>query len=183
MSQKEEKFSPEIMEYPDWLVSQTFQSSEEHHSYVSSHELNFLQNVIYPMFYGWNSTEFKTARPFPLVLKDSNTGNPIYVIDNIFFTIVFFSCENLNSKKGWKVSVHVKNHNFCNEPLCSFAQWFLEHYVDPKNYYIDMGGMPKEFLFPELDFCNEEIQDFCIDFWDDTQDFMLFKLLDLLRLF
>ena len=183
MSQKKKERPLSVMEYYDWVATQKFESYEEHHQYVSCQEQDFLQNVIYPMFYK-QSTQFKTPIPFPMVLKDHSTKKPLYVIDNDFFTIVFFSYDNFDDEMCWEVSVHVKDHDFCDEKLLSFAKWFRRYYIfDLRMYSIQMEEMPKEFLYHELNFYGEEVQDFCIEFWNEGRDFMLFKLLDLLRPF
>lgn len=183
MSQKKKENPLNVMEYYDWVAAQKFKNSEEHHQYVSYQEQDFVQNIIYPMFYN-QRTQFKTTIPFPLVLKDYSTRKPMYVIDNNFFTIVFFSHDNWDDEMCWEVSVHVKDHDFCDERLLSFAKWFRRYHIsDPRLYYIQMEGMPKEFLYPELKFYGKEVQDFCIEFWNTGRDFMLFKLLDLLRPF
>ena len=181
MSQEKKK-TPNIMEYYSWVASQKFKNPKEHHLYVSYQEQDFLQKVIYPMFY--QDTHFKTTYPFPLVLKDYSSRNPMYAIDTRFFTIVFFSFGYLDGEMCWEVSVHVKDHDFCDEKILSFAKWYREHYIpDIRLYFIDMEKMPEEFLYPKLNFYSKEVQDFCIEFWNEGRDFMLFKLFDLLRLF
>lgn len=183
MSQKKKENRLNIMEYYDWVAAQKFKNPEEHHQYVSHQEQDFLQNVIYPMFYN-RHTQFKTYIPFPMVLKDHSTRKPMYVIDNNFFTIIFFSYDNWDDERCWEVSVHVKDHDFCDKRLLSFAKWYRRYCIyDPRLYYIKMEGMPKEFLYPELNFYGKEVQDFCIEFWNNGRDFMLFKLFDILRLF
>ena len=180
MSQAMQKNTPNVMEYYDWVAAQKFKNPEEHHQYVSSQEQDFLQNTIYPMFYS-RITQFKTPFPFPMVLKDHSTRKPKYVIDNVFFTIVFFSYDNLDGEMCWEVSVHIKDHSFCDAKLLSFERWYRRYYLgDPRLYSIEMKGMPEEYLYPKLNFCSEDVEDFCIEFWNNRRDFMLFKLLDLL---
>lgn len=189
MSNEKQPKPLNIMEYYDWVAAQKFQNPQEHHRYVSYQEQDFLQKVIYPMFYKKEKTSFRTSLPFPLVLKDHSTRKPIYVIENEFLTIVFFSYDNFDDEICWEVSVHVKDHEFCDKRLISFAQWFREHYVyDSILYHIEMDGMPKDFLYPKLNFFPElyqgkTVNDFCIEFWNSGRDFMLFKLFDLLRIF
>ena len=183
MSKKKKENPLNVMEYRDWVVAQKFKNFEEHHMYVSYQEQDFLQNIIYPMFYE-DTTQFKTTIPFPLVLKDHSTRKPKYVVENNFYTIVFFSYDNGDDEMCWEVSVHIKDHDFCNEKLLSFTRWFRRYYIDvPVLYYIEMAEMPKEFLYPNVNFHGEKAEDFCIEFWNKGRDFMLFKLLDLLRPF
>lgn len=183
---KQKNDSPlNIMEYYDWVAAQKFEGPKEHHQYVSKEEQDFLQYVVYPMFYqDRERKQFKTSIPFPLVLKDYSSRHPKYVIDNSYFTIIFFAYDNYDDEMCWEVSVHIKDHNFCDERLLSFAKWFRRYHIsDSRLYYIHMDGMPKEFLYPKLELYGNEVQDFCIEFWNTGRDFMLFKLLDLLRLF
>ena len=49
--------------------------------------------------------------------------------------------------------------------------------------FAEMAEMPDYFLYPKLKVHDDEVQDFCIEFWNNGRDFILFKLLDLLRLF
>ncbi len=183
MFQTKNENPPNVMEYYDWIVAQGFKTQEEHHRYVSRQEQDFMQNVVYPMFYK-EKAHFKTPIPFPMVLKDYSSERLKYVINNAFFTIIFFSYDNLDGEVCWEVSVHVKNHDFCDERILSFKKWFMQYYCnDERVYSIQMEEMPKEFLFPRLDFYDDKVQDFCIEFWNSGRDFMLFKLLDLLRLF
>lgn len=183
MSQKKKENQLNVMAYYEWLATQEFHNFQEHHRYVSYQEQAFLQQVIYLMFSN-HRTQFITPTSFPLVLKDYSTEKPMYVIDNNSLTIVFFSYNNLDDEMCWEVSVHIKDHNFCDERLLSFAKWFRRYYIsDPRFYHIQMDGMPKEFLYPELKFYSKEVQDFCIEFWNTGRDFMLFKLFDLLRPF
>lgn len=181
MSEQKKDSPLNIMEYYDWAVSQKFKDSEEHHKYVSHQEQDFLQNVVYPMFYkNCKVKQFKTYIPFPLVLKDYSTRYPKYVIDNDYFTIIFFTYDNYDSEMCWEVSVHIKDHNFCDERIKEFKSWYAKHY---DRLFAEMEEMPKRFMHPELKLYDDEVQDFCIEFWNDGRDFMLFKLMDLFRLF
>lgn len=179
MSQKKKNNPLNVMEYYDWVATQGFKNSEEHHQYVPYQEQDFLQKIIYPMFYDY-SIQRKTCVPFPMVLKDHNSSTPIYVIDNNYFTIIFFSYDNYDDEKSWEVSIHIKDHNFCDKRINEFKTWYRKHY---KRLFAEMETMPKEFLYPKLELYGEEVQDFCIEFWNETRDFMLFKIMDLLRLF
>ena len=179
MSTKKENIPLSIIEYYDWVASQKFQNPEEHHKIVPRQEQDFLQDVVYPMFYK-NNDQFRTRFPFPLVLKDYSAQTPKYVIDNNFFTIIFFSYDNWDDEKCWEVSVHIKDHDFCDEKVNEFKNWYLKHY---DRLFAEMESMPKEFLYPKLSLCNEQVDDFCIEFWNKGKDFMLFKLFDLFRLF
>lgn len=170
-----------IMEYYDWVAAQKFKNPQEHHQYVSQKEQDFLQHVIYPMFYkGRKLDQFKTSIPFPLVLKDYSSRYPKYVIDNNYFTIIFFAYNGHYDEMCWEVSVHIKDHSFCDERIKEFKYWYSKHY---DRLYSEMAEMPKRFLHPELKVYDDEVQDFCIEFWNKERDFMLFKLLDLFRLF
>ena len=114
------KTSPQnIIEYYDWVNSQKFKNSKEHHRYVPYQEESLLQNIIYPMFYHQDAT-FKTPLPFPLVLKESTSKKPKYVINNSYFTIVFFSHDTDDKKIGWKISICIKDHDFCDKRVNDF---------------------------------------------------------------
>ena len=180
MSQKKKTNPPNVMEYYDWVAAQKFQNSDEHHKYVSLQEQDFLQKVIYPMFYTSRNSQFKSSIPLPLVLKDHSTKKPIYVIDNNYFTIVVFSYDNYDYEKCWEVSVHIKDHDFCDGKINEFKRWYSKHYG---RLFAEMETMPKEFLYPELNIHSNTVQDFCIEFWNEGRDCMLFKLFDLLRVF
>ena len=179
---KQKKDSPlNIMEYYDWVAAQKFAGPEEHHKYVSKEEQDFLQYVVYPMFYkGRIPNGFKTSSPFPLVLKDYSSRHPKYVIDNNWFTIIFFSYNNYDDEMCWEVSVHIKDHSVCDEWVKEFKSWYAEHY---ERLFAEMAEMPECFLYPKLKLYDDEVEDFCIEFWNNGRDFMLFKLLDLFRLF
>jgi len=168
-----------IMEYSAWVSAQKFKNPYEHHQYVSREEQDFLQDVIYPMFYE-DRKKFKKSFPFPLVLENYSSRKPKYVIDNNYFTIVFFSYDNHDDEMCWEVSVHIKDHSFCDQRIKVFKSWYAEHYGKPS---IKMAEMPESFLYPELKPYDDEVQDFCIEFWNVGMDFMLFKLLDLFRIF
>ena len=184
MSQKKESLLA-IQEYYSWVGSQKFKNSEEHHRYISLQEQNFLQHVIYPMFYSPDK-KFKTPIPFPMVLRDFTSKMPIYVIDNDFFTIVFCSINYLNRTSSWEVSVHIKDNSFCDEKIIAFAKWFKRHYIpDPRLYFVNMTKMPSEFQYPKINpyLDLKKATDFSIEFWNYEKDFLLFKLCDQLRLF
>lgn len=83
MSKKKKDSSLNIMEYYDWVTVQNFEGPQEYHKYVSKEEQDFLQYVVYPMFYkNRTQKQFKTSIPFPLVLKDYSSRHPKYVIDS-----------------------------------------------------------------------------------------------------
>ena len=179
---KQKKDSPlNIMEYYDWVAAQKFEGPQEHHQYVSKEEQDFLQYVVYPMFYqDCERKQFKTSIPFPLVLKDYSSRHPKYVIDNSYFTIIFFAYDNYDDEMCWEVSVHIKDHSFCDERIKEFKSWYAKHY---DRLFAEMADMPKHVLHPDLKLDDDEVQDFCIEFWNNGRDFKLFKLLDLFRLF
>ena len=173
-----------IMEYYDWVASQQFKDSKEHHQYVSQQEQDFLQYLIYPMFYRDNKEwQFGSPLPFPLVLKTYSTKKPKYVIDNEYFTCVFFSYENAEAEVCWEVSLHIKDHDFCDISIKDFKEWYKDHYWDFFPVFNDLKGMPKRFLYPDLDVNSKTVDDFCVEFWGFSRDFMFFKLLDLLRIY
>ena len=181
MSKQKKDSTLNIMEYYNWVAAQNFSGPQEHHKYVSKEEQDFLQYVVYPMFYkDLEQKQFKTSIPFPLVLKDYSSRHPKYVIDNNYFTIIFFSYDNGDDEICWEVSVHIKNHSFCDERIKEFKSWYAKHY---DRLFAEMAEMPECFLYPKLKPYDDEVQDFCIEFWNNGRDFILFKLLDLLRLF
>ena len=177
MSKQKKNIQLNIMEYFDWVAGQKFKDSQELHQYVSKEEQDFLQYVVYPMFY---RNQFKTSESFPLVLKDYSTKHPKYVIDNHYFTIIFFTYNNYDDEMCWEVSFCIKDHNFCDERIKEFKFWYANYYG---RVFSEMEAMPKRFLHPELELYDERVQDFCIEFWNNGRNFMFFKLLDLFRLF
>ena len=181
MSKHKKDSQLNIMEYYDWVATQKFEGPQEHRKYVSKEEQDFLQYVVYPMFYKDHEQEqLKTSIPFPLMLKDYNSKHPKYVIDNNYFTIIFFLYDNYDDEKCWEVSVHIKDHSYCDERIKEFKLWYAEHYG---KLYAEMAEMPECFLYPKINLYDDEVKDFCIEFWNNGRDFMLFKLLDLFRLF
>ena len=183
--QKKEK-QLNIIEFPDWLTTQTFNSPDAYYRFTSTQKRKFLKNLIYPMFYkGEDLQQFKSGNPFPLVLKDYSASNPTYVIDTTYFTIVFFLHDNYDDEMCWEVSFHIKDHEFCDERLHTFSDWFYTHYIpDRRLYSIDMEEMPKDFLYPKLsNYYSTHYKDFCIEFWNEGRDAMLFKFLDMFRIY
>lgn len=182
MSKQKKDSLLNIMEYYDWVSAQEFEGSKEHHKYVSREDQDFLEYVVYPMFYKDHiPNQFKTSSPFPLVLKDYSSRHPKYVIDSNYFTIIFFLYDNDDDEMCWEVSVHIKDHDFCDKPVKEFKAWYNKHYDGI--LFAEMAEMPDCFLYPKLNLYDDEVQDFCIEFWNNGRDFMLFKLLDLFRLF
>lgn len=179
MSRQKKERPLNIMEYFNWTMAQNFTGPQEHHKYVSQEEQDFLQYVVYPMFYR-NREQFRSLFPFPLVLEDYSSRYPKYVIDNKYFTIIFFSHNNYDEEVCWEVSVHIKDHNFCDERVKEFKSWYAKYYT---RLFAEMAEMPKCFRYPKLNLYENKVQDFCIEFWNNGRNFMLFKLLDLFRLY
>lgn len=181
MARPKKKVDPKVTEYLGWVTEQKFESAEELYKSASREELDFLQMIVYPMFYSkYFGEQFRSSYPFPLILKDYSTkAKPIYVINNNFYTIIFFSKETLDGKECWKVSFHVKDHFFCDERIREFKIWY-------KKYcgiiYTETVGMPSEFDYPALNLCTEEVEDFCIEFWNRERNYILFKFFDLMRI-
>lgn len=169
-----------IMEFYDWYALQYSKNPDESHGYVTLQELNFMQQIIYPMFYN-DCSQFTSCEPFPLVLQDYSSISPKYVIDNSFFTIIFFSYNTYYYEVCWEVSVHIKDILFCAEKIEEFSTWYRRHYA--QRIFVELEDMPAEFKYSKLDPLGGPAKDFCIEFWNDTRDFMLFKLMDLFRLF
>ena len=171
------------MEYSQWYT-QKFKSFRELYQYVSDKEELFLQKVIYPMFYRDKHGETHLFKyTFPIVSKTYSTRNPKYVIDNEYFTIVFFSyiyADEDTDEACWEVSMHIKDHLFCDIPIQEFKSWYEDHY---QFVWAEMKGMPKRFCFPKLNLNSKEVDDFCIEFRNEERDFLLFKLFDLLRIY
>lgn len=179
MTQKQKGSPPNIMEYHDWVVTRKFSNSEEQHRHITVEEEEFLQTTIYPMFYENNDNQFKTYSPFPLILEDYSTKNPKYVIDNKYFTIVFFSYHNDN-ETCWELSMHIKNHKYCDERIDEFKFWFSKHC---NRVSADEKNMPEEYMYSKLNIYSHQIEDFYIEFWNEGRNYMMFKLMDALRLF
>ena len=168
--------------FQEWITASGFKNSSEMHEHVSSEEEEFLRYTVYPMFYKCSfDDKYNSVFCFPLVSKTYGKKDPKYVIDNEYFTIVFFHfIDYFEGEDCWEVSFHVKNHKYCDEKIKEFKYWYAIHY---DNLYADLKGMPKRFVFPRLDLYDSEVNDFCIEFWNAGKDFMLFKLFDLLRIF
>lgn len=183
---------PNILEYYDWVAAQKFSGPSEHHQYVPKEEQDFLQRVIYPMFYDISiQNQFKTHVPFPLVLKENTRSkDPKYVIDNSHFTIIFFSdyqmywYEDDADDLYWEVSVHIKDHRFCDKRIKEFKSWYTKSYhgrfVPNRERFVSFG---EDAMYPKLNLYEDKVQDFSIRFLGIGMNFMLFKLMDILRLF
>lgn len=171
-----------VVEYFDWVALQNFANSQEHHEVVSREEQEFLQYVIYPMFYkeSRDSVRFKTYDPFPLIIRTSNPKDREYVIDTDYFTIAFFKYDNYDDEEGWNVSVHIKDYGFCEEPVKAFKEWYGKYYATYGFYEKGVAGF---YDFPALDPYSDTVEDFSIVFWNNHKDFLLFRMLDLFRLF
>lgn len=171
------------MEFQGWLTASKFKNPEQMHKTLSRKDEKFLRYVIYPMFYrpGYGE-KYNSLFSFPLVNKTYSTRKcPIFVIDNEYFTIVFLlHVDSFEGEDCWEVSLHIKDHNWCDERIKEFKKWYLYHY---RIVFCEMNEMPNRFIFPELDIFSEKTEDFCIEFWNEGKEFMLFKLFDILRLF
>ncbi len=157
------------------------------HKTLSRPDEIFLRYVVYPMFYGSGRDEkYKSEFDFPLTNKTYSTRNcPKFVIDNDYFTIVFLQhVDWFEGEECWEVSFHIRDHEWCDSPIQEFKHWYLDHYTGRSyDVYCEMNEMPKRFIFPRLNLFSRTAEDFCIEFWNEGKDFMLFKLFDLLRLF
>ena len=177
------------MEYQNWVAEAKFKDSKEHQEYVSRADEDLLQFVIYPMFYRQYDLNgdnlYRTHSPFPLVLKKKNdVKHPIFVIDNQYFTIVFAKfMDYYEDEECWQVSFRIKDHNFCDKKIKEYKEWYCRHYDRIFTYLTDM---PKRFVYDRLDFYDgnpKRQKNFCIEFKNYGKDCMLFKFMDLFRLF
>lgn len=171
-----------IINYYDWAASQHFKDYEEELRYVSFEEKDFLQHVIYPMFYRHSIYDHYPLY-YPYVVKTYSTKKPKYVIDNEYFTCVFFSYTTKDEESCWEVSFHIKDHNFCDIPIRDFKEWYKRNYYEPFLGSDGLKGMPKRFSFPDIDVYSQKVDDFCVEFSGSARDFMLFRLLDLVRIY
>ena len=169
-----------ILEYGEWLsVTPHFPFGDfnELRKVFSKQEEDFLRMVIYPMFYREYDYKARNRPPFPLILKDYSEDRPRFVVDLSYFTAVFFSYYDPKSDEWcWEVSFHIKDHNYCDERVKEFKSWYNRRY---SMTFAEMNEMPEEFLYPKLNVFEEEVKDFCIEFWGPGRDCQLFKLLDL----
>ena len=174
----------QIVEYYEWSLAQKFENPEEHAKYVPAEERNFLMDVIFPMFYDLRTIKTRTGLPVPYVLSDFSSKRPIYIVDNDYFTLIFFKYETYSGKFCWEVSFHAKDHYFCDSRISNFKKWFYRYYW---KYYRDMGMMLKEmpriFKYPKLDFGSSVVKHFCIEFWNTERNVLLFELCNYLRFF
>ncbi len=160
MVAQKKKPSISIMEYCEWIENQKFRDPIEHHKYVSVDDQEFLQYVIYPMFY--QSRTKRVSLTYPFVLKEKKDEKyPKYVINNDFFTIIFYN----SGEKCWKVSFHIKNHFFCDKRINDFKAWYREHYSKAKR--------DNDKVIPG--------KDISFEFWNESRNYLLFKLLDAFR--
>lgn len=182
MSRK--KYYPvSTMEFQGWITASGFKDPEEMHTILSRADERFLRYTIYPMFYRPNHEDkYNSEFCFPLVNKTYSTKTcPKFVIDTDYFTIIFLLHNDwFEGEDAWEVSVHIKDHEFCDIPIQDFKDWYRRHY---NRIFCEMNEMPKRFVFPCLDLYSRDAEDFCIEFWNDGMDFMLFKLFDLLRIY
>ena len=171
------------MDFQGWLTASGFKNPEQMHQILSREDERFLRYTIYPMFYRPSyQDKYKSEFSFPLVNKTySKRKCPIFVIDTDYFTIVFLlHVDRFEGEDCWEVSFHIKDYNWCNDPIKEFKKWSLDHH---RIVFCEMNEMPNRFIFPELDIFSEKTEDFCIEFWNEGKDFLLFKLFDLVRIF
>ena len=181
---KKKRYNPvSTTDFQGWITASGFNNPDEMHEVLSRDQERFLRYTIYPMFYRPSrDNKYKSEFSFPLVNKTYSTRNsPKYVIDNEYFTIVFFYyVDFFEGEDCWEVSFHIKDHDYCDIPIQDFKEWYMRHY---DRLFCDMNDMPERFEFPRLDLYSRDAEDFCIEFWNDGKDCMLFKLFDLFRLF
>lgn len=79
---------------------------------------------------------------------------------------------------------------YCDNRIAEFSRWYAKHYIyryarfwSDLTVYAEMAEMPKSFRFEKLDLNCDEAKDFCVEFWNEGKDFMLFKLMDCLRIY
>ncbi|MBQ9313828.1 MAG: hypothetical protein IJ220_02335 [Clostridia bacterium] len=169
--------------YSEWVRLQKFQDSSEHHKIVSKEEQDFLQNIIYPMFY--DTKKVSSYKSFPLILKEHKPSlPPKYVINTDSFAIVFSSYQNCDGDKFWILSFHVKEWWYCKKRIEEFKNWLKRHYLDRgEEVSGNLIGIPDEYLYPLLKVNDNEERDFCIEFGGIMKDYMLFKFMDLFRIY
>ena len=180
---KKSYYPVSTMDFQGWITASGFKSPEEMHETLSRADERFLRYTIYPMFYRPSSEDkFNSEFSFPLTNKTYSTRScPKFVIDNDHFTCVFLlHVDWFEGEECWEVSFHIKDHEWCDAPIQEFKDWYLDHYG---RMFCEMNEMPKRFHFPELNLFSHKAEDFCIEFWNDGKDFLLFKLFDLVRIF
>ena len=171
------------MDFQGWITSSGFKNPDEMHKSLSHKNERFLRYTIYPMFYNTASPEERyNIFSFPLVNKTYSTRKrPIFVIENNYYTIVFLLHIDWFEGEGcWEVSVHIKDSKWCDAKISEFKRWLRYYYPE---MFCEMNEMPERFKFPKLDIFSSETEDFCIEFWNEGKEFMLFKLFDCLRTF
>ena len=186
----------EYYEYYDWVNSREFESPKEHRKYISREDEGFVRTSIYPLFINqWVYSRFKSIIPLPLVLKEEHAKRPKFVVNNDLFTLLFYRSKN-SFGKGWVVSFHIKEHGFCDERIEQFREWMKRNYGDILLREMYFKGMPQGFYHPQLKLApleenpeNNNVvfpakeQDFCIEFFDDASDTMLFNFCKSMKLF
>ena len=171
----------DVLEYRDWVKSQQFADSQEHRQYISRETENFLECIIYPMFYDPRE-EFHTPYPFPLVLKGSR--RPKFVIENDYFSIVLFFYKDDHGATRWEVSFHVKSNDYCDSKIADFAKWYRIHHTRSlADLATSMPDMPKKYRYESLDIFCTTAKDFSIEFDGVAQNYLLYKLMDCLRIY
>ncbi len=171
--------SLKVLEYAEWYESKGFLNSNERRIYMKDTDMNILRSIIYPIAYDVKKVKFKTDVPFPLILPTLDKY-PIYVIEKASFTLIFLSYENYKGESCWEVSMHIKDHKYCDSRIKEFNK----NYYSGLSYYkkpIKMIGMPSRFTYPKLDISEESsIQDFSIEFWGEENAILLLNFVELL---
>lgn len=149
-------------------------------------EEDFLKEVIFPMFYnsaGMENPDFYIYN-FSCIMGTKHCS-PIYSIDNRYMKIVFLtSCEHFGTPV-WEVSVHIKNHSYCDRRLKKFRRWFFKYYheiSDVEDYPV-YDDMPLKFQYPGLKRNSEEVNDFTMYLCGTRGQYIFFELMNSLRLF
>lgn len=119
-----------VQRFYDWHKSQRFENSEEFHKVAN--EFEFLQKVIYPMFYKPFESSHSTFffQDVPYIIGNHDGRYPIYWIENQYFQIVFIvNHDSLQYEcDSWEISFITKDCYFCGEKIIKFKDWYFAHY-------------------------------------------------------
>lgn len=178
----------------DWVKAQNFDNEASFNEVAG--ELDFLQNVICPMYY-----EKIISYDVPYVIgehynwvdtgKASKYKAPIYLIENENVKIVFLVNSNhIFHTLIWEVSFFIKNNSFCDEKIIAFRDWYRKYYKKYrrgfKTFNVSIEELPKVYRYNSLNLCSDlskKEENFTISFEGEDAKFIFFEFMNHFREF
>ena len=181
-----------IMRFCDWHEAQCFGESDSFHEVAD--EVEFLQNVIYPMYY-----KGIEANDIPYIIGNHNHWrdttiiskyeSPIYLIENENLKVIFLVNSNhISHTLIWEVSFLIKKHSFCDEKIIHFRNWYREYYQknmsNCETFNVVVEELEKVHRYNGLTLyanLSKEEENFTISFEGKIAKFMFFELMNHFR--